>query len=138
MSETFTIKVDGNGDDIYDCQYFSKPVPRIMIPEGTYFTRQRCESILRELAKRSDEKPGGLFEENEKGEPCININKWLWSEQRLEGYLHDLRLHKYQQTPLTDKEKIEKVINFLNKFDSYPGYNRSKETVGVLKILESQ
>ena len=57
MNDKFNIKVNGSDWDLRNCEYDDDDPKGIFIGEHNCMTRERCHAILRELAKRSDEKP---------------------------------------------------------------------------------
>lgn len=130
---TFTIKVNDNEiEDICDCQYFSKPVPRIMIDGRLlYLTREICEAGLRELAKRSNEGTDGTWTFSCDRKKLVTVEH-TYTETWLKNALWELCKVKYQPIPITDKERIEKAKAILNGDCS----GEEHKVVAALRALE--
>ena len=112
--EKFDIEVEGV-QGIPDCIYLEHTrfgVPAIQTM-STAMTKERCYTILRELAKRSDEHHGG--DEIEDGYWKIPSNLSEINEQGLLKILWNLQKSTYQKKILTPEEKIKGAIDELMK-----------------------
>ena len=137
MSDTFTIKIDGDGGDMRDCRYQPQGAdfsPGIRInPSDTYINKDRCHAILRELAKRSDEGTDGIWTFSCDRKKLVTVEH-TYTETWLENALWELCKVKYQPIPMTDKERIEKALTFLKS----QSWNDSSHLDNAIKILEGE
>ena len=140
--EPFDINIDDGIMPYENCLYSecndSPASTAIIIPYNSpLLTYERCNAIQRKLAEFSSEE-GIRYLIADNDEKKVNLYDRYFSEEELESGLWSLRKAKYQKKPLTNEERIEKVIKRLELSleSSAPIFGEGIK--GILRILKSE